>query len=123
MNEIFTKYDGEGAETKAVDILQTQVGVMFPCILIAFSSHLCFHSLTPVQLCLHLLLSFPSLVVSILKGFFSLKNNMCKCVLSHSYTYSFFIKSIPSAGSGLMLVLVQSYLSTIYFPSSLSPLL
>lgn len=48
---------------------------------------------------------------------------MCKCVLSHSYTYSFFIKSIPSAGSGLTLVLVQSYLSTIYFPSSLSPLL
>lgn len=73
MNEIFTKYDGEGAETKAVDILQTQVGVMFPCILIAFSSHLCFHSLTPVQLCLHILLSFPSLVFSILKVFFPQK--------------------------------------------------
>ncbi len=32
MNDAFSKYDGQGAETKAVDYLQTQVGVMFHCI-------------------------------------------------------------------------------------------
>lgn len=32
MNDALAKYDGEGTETKGVDYLQTQVGVMFGCI-------------------------------------------------------------------------------------------
>lgn len=28
MNDVFTKYDGQDPETKAVDYLQTQVGVI-----------------------------------------------------------------------------------------------
>lgn len=35
MSEVFVHYDGQTTETKAVDYLQTQVGVIFYCVYLA----------------------------------------------------------------------------------------
>lgn len=72
MNDVFTKYDGQDAETKAVDYLQTQVGVILyinsfvssVVLSLSSTSSALLHALV-VAFSLACLLSFPSPVLLI----------------------------------------------------------
>lgn len=66
MNEVFTKYDGQDAETKAVDYLQTKVGVMLFINSFVFSLVISFSSTASALVAFSpaCLLSFPSSLLS-----------------------------------------------------------